>query len=190
MALKPRHERFVRHYLTHLNATRAAVEAGYKTSSAQQAWRLLHRPDVAAAVQAGREALAERTNITAQRVLREYARLAFSDIRRMAEPAPDREGGGDGTPALQLKPLEALSDDDAAAVQELTQRAGTRMKIARIKLHDKERALAALARHLGLFETRPYGDPIARQAMAEDARAVLAARIEALAQRMKEEAAE
>jgi phage terminase small subunit len=76
-----RRDAFVREFLVDLNGTQAAIRAGYSARSASvQAARLLANAKVAAAIEAGKAARAERTGITQERVLQELAVLAFSDI--------------------------------------------------------------------------------------------------------------
>lgn len=84
MELTPKQERFVAEYLIDLNATQAAVRAGYSArTAASQGARLLKQSGVARAVQAAQQARAVRTEITQDRVLQELARIAFFDIRRL-----------------------------------------------------------------------------------------------------------
>ena len=80
--LSPRREAFAAEYLKDLNATRAAIRAGYsaKTASSIGA-RLLADAGVARAVEAGMAARARRTEIDADRVVLELARIAFADPR-------------------------------------------------------------------------------------------------------------
>lgn len=145
--MTPRQERFVEEYLVDFNATQAAIRAGYSAHSANgNAYSLLKRPDVLAAVKRGWARLARRTQVTAERVLQEYAALAFSDLRDVADWGPDG-----------VVPIAAaeLSRDAARAVAEVsdsrTKAGGGNVKV---KLHDKKGALDALARHLGLFVER------------------------------------
>jgi hypothetical protein len=88
------------------------------------------------------EARAARLGITAERVLQEYARLAFSDMSRIVE--------WDDAGKMQAKPSTGLSEDDAPAIAEIVASASTNY-VYRIKLHDKKPVLDALARHLGLL---------------------------------------
>jgi phage terminase small subunit len=115
---------------------------------------------------------AARLGITAERVLQEYARIAFADLRRVVDWGPD---------GLVLKTPEALSDADAAAISEITA-AGAGSKNYRVRLYDKKAALDAIARHLGMFVRSPRpqesGSPMD---LAEDAREVLARRLASLA---------
>jgi len=68
--LTPRQRRFVEEYLIDLNATRAAVRAGYSEKTAnEQGSRLLANVKVAGAVRVGRDRQQQRTEITADWVL-------------------------------------------------------------------------------------------------------------------------
>jgi len=177
-ALTPRQQRFVDEYLIDLDAAHAAMRAHYAYGSAST---LLRRPHVAAAVKRAMAKRAQRTRVSADQVLREYARIAFTDIRRFTDWGPE---------GVRVRPPGELSDDDAAAVAEISVAKGAAG--SKVKLHDKERALFALAKHLGLFEkySRPPGNPEFRLKAAESARAKLRARIEAYAREMENESRE
>jgi phage terminase small subunit len=148
--LQPKQQRFVDEYLVDLNGTQAAIRAGYSPRTAQeQASRLLSNVMVAAAITAGRQAQSDRTGITADRVLQEIARLAFSDIRKLFGP--------DG----RLKPMHELDDDTAAALGcvDVFEKhvAGEEdgppllLQIKQPKFWDKTQNLKLLAQHLGLL---------------------------------------
>ena len=173
--LTPRQQRFVEEYLAHPNAHQAALRAGYKAKWARQTvTNLLRRPEVAEAIRQGMAARAERTRITADRVLLEIARIAFADIGRIADWGPD---------GLTLADKSAITEDDRAAIAEL----GAGSAGPRVRLHNKQRALENIARHLGLFgrtaarfvPPRPVDERPAREVLREK-----------LAQMAREEAAE
>ena len=120
------------------------------------------------------EVCAARLGITRERVLREYGRLAFANLRDIVEW--DAEG-------LEVKPSQDLTDDDAAAVAEIVT-ASDGGKPYRVKLHDKKPALDAIARYLGM--TQPPTQAAAqqvepRQDDGEDPREILARKIARLA---------
>lgn len=74
--LAPKQAAFVREYLLDLNATQAAIRAGYSQRSAKQrACELLQREDVQAAIQA---AMARR-----EQIAEDSAVLVLRDIRRL-----------------------------------------------------------------------------------------------------------
>ena len=79
-ALTPRQQRFVDEYLVDLNATQAAVRAGYsKRTAEQQGPRLLGNVGVAAAIAARMKVRSERLDIQADNVLQAIAKIAFAD---------------------------------------------------------------------------------------------------------------
>jgi len=164
--LTPRQSLFVAEYLIDLNAKQAAIRAGYaKGSAADRGWELLHRcPPVMARLKEAMAERAQRTQIDAERVLKELARLAFADIRNYLTEGKDK--------TLVVRPLAQLSDDDVAALAEI-QAEGDAKTLRRIKLYDKRAALELLARHLGLTGKRsdspppPHSSADARQILRE-----------------------
>src|SRR6185437_2381432 len=80
MALTAKQQRFVQELLLDLNATQAAIRAGYSKRSAQeQGSQMLAHPEIKAAIDAAKIERSERTEIDAQRVLEEIAAMAFYD---------------------------------------------------------------------------------------------------------------
>lgn len=143
MALTPRQQRFVSEYLVDLNATQAAIRAGYSAKTAKaQGSRLLTNVDVQASIAERQQARSRRTEISADRVIAEYARIAFADPRRIMSWGPD---------GVTLLPSASLTADDAAVVAEASQTTSEGGGSIRVKLVDKLGALNALARHLGLL---------------------------------------
>jgi phage terminase small subunit len=147
--LTPKQAAFVEEFACDLNATQAAIRAGYSAKTAkEQATRLLSNVHVAAAIAEGRAARSERTGITADRVLQELARIAFFDVRKAFNP--------DGT----MKPLDQLDDDTAAAIaglelSEIRDEDGSPIGVLKkIKIADKLVALDKLARNLGLLQDK------------------------------------
>jgi len=161
-----RERRFVHEIAIDGDQKKAAIRTGYRAKSAAVAGaRLMARPPVRYAVERQAEARMERVGLTRERVLLEYARIAFGDLGRIATW---------GEEGFALRPPEALEDDDAAAIMALT--AGAGGTGLRVRLHDKGFALEALARYFGLL------DPPAAEGPADDAaRATLMARLLALA---------
>lgn len=145
-ALTARQERFVAEYLVDLNATQAAIRAGYSPKTAQeQASRLLSNVMVAKLVEEKRQNHQQNTGITAERVLREVAGLAFFDVRKLVN--------ADGSP----KAITDLDDETARAIQGIelqTVKDGENdlALVRKYKIADKNAALEKLMKHLGLFE--------------------------------------
>jgi len=160
--LSDRDRQFVNEYLVDFNAAKAAKRAGH-TGQKSKGWQIKRRKAITAAIEQAIADRSKRTQITADRVLREYARIAFADIRSFAK-------GQQGV--TDLKSVATLTDDEAAAVVELN---GTPGKGLKVKLHDKKRALDALARHLGLF-TKGQDEAESPSAAAERIRELIRAR--------------
>jgi len=183
-ALTPKQQRFIAEYLATSNARQAAIKAGYSArSGAKTACAMLKesRP-VQRAIREAIDARERRTEISVERVLKEYARIAFADIRnfiKIKDGEKDDEKG-----VVTLKPLAELSEDDAAAVAEL-QGPGPRGGAPRLRLHDKRAALDVIARHLGLLPKgqaqREEGERDGAYGPKLPAREILRRRIDALA---------
>ena len=153
--LTDKQKRFVAEYLVDLNATQAAIRAGYSQNTARAiGCENLTKPDIQQAIQEERAKLSKRTEITQERVLQEYARIAFFDPRKMF----DKEGN----------PLNVneLDDDTAAAVaglevvREFDEDTGVTSFTKKYKITNKLGALDSIAKHLGMFEggARGIGD--------------------------------
>ena len=141
--LTPRQQRFVEEYLVDPNGHQAALRAGYAPRGARQTvTKLLKHPEIAAAIRRGMEARAERLRVHADKVVAEFARIAFADIGNLVEWGPD---------GVTLRPKSALSPDDRAAIAEIAAGSGPYGAGPRLRLHSKHRALDAIARHLGLY---------------------------------------
>ena len=146
--------RFIEEYLVDLNATQAAIRAGYsKKTATVMGSENLRKPYIAAAIQEAQAKLGERTKVTQERVIAEYAKLAFLNPKAFFNEDGD------------LIAIHELPDDVAAAVagmdvSEIKEGAYPIGSLKKIKFADKNRALDSLGRHLGLFidKTEITGD--------------------------------
>lgn len=143
--------RFVEEYLVDLNATQAAIRAGYSAKRADAiGYENLRKPEIQAAIEEARQRLSEKTEITAERVRNELARIAFADIRNLFSWDEER---------ACYVPSRELTDDEAAAVSSVkaktrhfTTEMGTETTIElELKTYDKLGALDKLGKHLGMF---------------------------------------
>lgn len=148
MALRDKQRAFVDEYLIDLNATQAAIRAGYSQKTAQeQGARLLSKAIVQAALSERMKDREIRTEITQDRVLQEIARVAFFDPRKLFND--------DGSP----KRLIDLDDDSAAVVAGLdvatigNAEVGVG-QITKYKIADKMKALDQCMSHLGIGKTK------------------------------------
>lgn len=166
MALTGRQQVFVREYLMDLNATQAAIRAGYSERTAeQQGSRLLKNVEVAAAITAAQAERAERTEIAADQVLRRWWALANADPNELMQvrrvPCPQCETVVDPNPDCTECHGEGVASVWFADTRKL--KGGARLLYAgvkttrdgmEIKTHDQMRALEYVARHLGMFVDR------------------------------------
>lgn len=115
MKLTPKQARFVEEYLVDLNATQAAIRAGYSVKSAAiQGHENLRKPNIQAAIIAAREERTKRTEITQDYVLKTIR----DTIERCAQAAPvlDKKGKpvmietpeGDTTAAYEFDSMAVL----------------------------------------------------------------------------------
>lgn len=174
--LTDKQARFVDEYLIDLNATQAAIRAGYSQKTAEQlGYQLLQKPAVAEEIEARREKLAQKAGITVERIVTELAKIGFSDIRRAIKwnghlvKEEDNPDGGEvlviketRTNLVALVDSDDLDDDTAAAVSQISQNAQGGVTL---KMHDKRAALVDLGKHLGMFVEKhehsgPGGKPI------------------------------
>ena len=148
--------RFVEEFLIDLNATQAAIRAGYSAKTAEQgAAQLLSNIKVSSAVLLAIEERSKRTGVTQDMVLNELVRIGFTDIRKAVRwgkspidtKSENANTNGLGIYPVELVPSEEISDDLAASISEvsLTQTG------VKIKMYDKLAALDKIGKHLGMF---------------------------------------
>ena len=148
--LTEKQKRFCDEYLVDLNGTQAAIRAGYsKRTAMEQSYQLLQKTSVQQFLNEKRNKLADKLEISQERVLKEYARIAFFDIRKVYS----------ATNALM--PINDMDDDAAAClagveVDEIHEGFGENRQLightVKVKLANKISALDSLGKHLGLFE--------------------------------------
>ena len=137
---------FVAEYLVDLNATQAAIRAGYSERTAYRIGaELLHKTSVAEAIAAGQAKRAQRVEITADRVVSELAKIAFADPRDLMEWGPD---------GVKLKASADLTEEQAASVAEVSETTTKDGGSLKLKKHDKVKALELLGRHMGMFKDK------------------------------------
>lgn len=166
-----RRENFARFYVQTKDIDRAAARAGY---APQSGYALLREPEVRDRVAEISETQLQAADITAQRVMLELGRIAFSDIRRVFRD--------DGT----LIPVHEMDDDAAASIQgiehETHVKVGrkvmnlatgemepeiTQVRVARIKRANKDGALQTLAKHFKLIGDEGDGVNALANALAD-----------------------
>lgn len=139
--LTAKQQRFCDEYLIDLNATQAAIRAGYSPNTAmEQGHQLLQKTSVSGAIEAALAERSRRTGVNADRVVRELAKIAFLN------PADVVDSYG------RIK--ENASPDDLACIQGIKYEETDSGVKREIKFCSKEKALELLGKHLGIYTDR------------------------------------
>lgn len=151
--------KFCLEYIKDFNATQAAIRAGYaKKSASVHASRMLSNANIQAYIQELAQKIEQRAEITLAKVLKEFGRIAFTDVRKLFND--------DGT----LKDIQSLDPDLAAAISSVEvfeefSGTGDKRKLVgytkKIKFWDKKGSLDSIGKYLGMFKELHVhsGDP-------------------------------
>lgn len=135
-------KRFVEEYLIDLNATQAAIRAGYSPATAKEiGCENLTKPNISAAISQAMAERSRRTGINQDRVLQELARIGFAKITDVVDPDTARIRSD-------------ASDDDLACIQSIKIKPNEFGTEREVKLYDKKSALVDIGKHLGLFKDK------------------------------------
>lgn len=157
MALTEKQKRFVAEYLVDLNATQAAIRAGYSENTAFIiGHENLNKPKIAEEIQKAIKEREERTHITQDMVLKELAAIAFS----RATDFVCIKGG-----IVSFTETEELTDTQQQAISFIEKGANG----IKLRLHDKVRALEQLGKHLGMFDGNNTPEKTANQTESHNA---------------------
>lgn len=137
-------KQFVEEYLIDLNATQAAIRAGYSPGSAADIGsENLRKPDIRACIDKAMAERSKRTGINQDRILMELAKIALVSPEKVVnfEDATVREN--------------AVTEDIAAVasvkVKQFPTKDGDGIE-REIRFHDKIKALELLGKHLGMYQ--------------------------------------
>lgn len=145
--LNKKQKRFVEEYLIDLNATQAAIRAGYKKSeyTDTNANKLLENTRVAEEIEKAMAERSRRTGINQDRVLQEIAKLAFVNIADVVDVKTGAVKAG-------------ATKDDLACIQSIkykTSETSNGFSVEReVKIADKKANLELLGRHLGMWKDK------------------------------------
>lgn len=174
--LTPRRQKFIALALLYGHEKgghmRAFAEAGYKIEGSNHpdimCAKLLKHPDVAAALAAARGDMAEKFSISQDRVLRELALIAFSDIKHYS-----MSDSGE---------LEVDADEDisphvtraVSSVEYTTTTEGERVtRKMKLRLWDKNAGLTLLMKYLGMLVDRSVNTNITAKMTMDEARKLI-----------------
>lgn len=137
---------FCDEYLIDLNATQAAIRAGYSSKTAnEQGNRLLAKVSIRAYIDKSIAERSKRTGINQDRVIRELARIAFinpTDIINVDEATLRENATEDDTAAIASVRVKNIPTKEGMGTER------------EIKLADKLKALELLGKHLGMFKDK------------------------------------
>ena len=145
--LTPKQRRFIDEYLIDLNATQAAIRAGYSEKTAYSiGLQNLKKLEIQAEIQKRRNRLQNKLEITQERVLQELAAIAFANGADYAKVV-----NSGLLPTVEMIPTDELPPEKLPAI------AGIKANQygVEVKLHDKVKALELLGKYLGTFDGGP-----------------------------------
>jgi phage terminase small subunit len=136
--MTPKQQRFVDEYLIDLNATQAAIRAGYSADTAHSiGHENLSKPEIVERIAERRAELAAKAGVTQERIVAEFCRMGFYDPASIA-----------GQPMRGPQDIPSLPEEVRRAIVGWGwDKAGN----FTLKLADKNAALTNLGRHLGMF---------------------------------------
>lgn len=145
-------KRFAEEYMLDLNAYQAAMRAGFAETTARVAAAWIKpdkpkKPGLRAYLDMLMLERRERTNISADRVVEELAKVAFASIGNIVDFH---------TGAV----LEEAPEQDKAAIASIRKKKGEGNEME-VKMYDKARALELLGKHLGMFTDKVQVNTIA-----------------------------
>lgn len=148
--LNEKQKRFADEYLIDLNATQAAIRAGYSPrSAAEQASRLLKNAKVRAYIDERMAELSRRTGVNQERILRELARIAFvnaPDLINMADATVREDATVDDMAAIASVRVKIIPTENGQGIER------------EIRLADKIRALDLLGKRFAMWTERQQID--------------------------------
>lgn len=141
-----RQKRFIAEYLIDLNATQAAIRAGYSVKTAGSIGdENLKKPEINSAIAKEMAKRSKRTGVNQDRVVLELAKIAFvnaSDVIDANTATVKDDATADDTAAIQSIKVKVFPTKDGEGVER------------EIKLGDKLKALELLGKHLGMWNDK------------------------------------
>ncbi|HWR18730.1 MAG TPA: terminase small subunit [Clostridia bacterium] len=144
--LTPKMAAFAEEYLIDLNQTQAAIRAGYAPKHAAKiASELMQKPAVRDTVAQAMAARSARTGVNADRVVRELARVAFSQpgkVIRFEDATIIDDASEDDLAAIASVKVKTIPTEDGEGIER------------EVRMADKVKGLELLGRHLGMFNDK------------------------------------
>lgn len=145
--LTEKQQRFIDEYLIDLNATQAAIRAGYSVKTArEQASQNLTKLNIQQAISEKMAERSKRTGVNQDRIVLELAKIAFVNAADVidSDDATIKAGAtADDTAAIQSVKVKVIPTKEGEGVER------------EIRLNDKLKALELLGKHLGMWNDKP-----------------------------------
>lgn len=146
--LTDKQSRFCDEYMIDLNATQAAIRAGYSENTAKEiGCENLTKPNIQERIQELQKEVQERNKISADMVVNELAKIGFMTIDEIF----DEDGDIKGVHSLSDKAKAAVSSVKVVSKTYGKEDNETTEVTKEVKLWDKGKALVELGKHLGIF---------------------------------------
>ena len=137
--LTPKQQRFCDEYLIDMNATRAALRAGYTQATAMNG-QLMEMPKIQAYLKERTAQAAQKLQVRHETLLGELMKVAFANMGDYF--------GDDG----RVKPMQDIVDDKKSAIWSLKVSEGKYGTTLQLRLHNKLAALEKIAKHIKFYE--------------------------------------
>lgn len=143
--LNPKQRRFVEEYLIDLNATQAAIRAGYSPKTATAiASENLSKPSISAAIACAMAERSKRTGITQDRILEELAKVAFIKLTDIVDDTGKIKAGATDEDRACIESIKYKRTDTDTGYSEERE----------VKASSKLKAIELLMRHTGMLDSR------------------------------------
>mgnify|MGYP001085254569 FL=1 len=144
--LTEKQKRFVDEYLIDLNATQAAIRAGYSVRTAKDiGCENLAKPNIQQKISEKMAERSKRTGVNQDRIVLELAKIAFVNAADVidSDDATIKAGAtDDDTAAIQSVKVKVIPTKEGEGVER------------EIRLNDKLKALELLGKHLGMWNDK------------------------------------
>lgn len=139
-------KKFIDEYLIDLNATQAAIRAGYSPETARSIGsENLTKPDIRARIDKSMAVRSKRTGINQDRIIMELARIGLinpNNLINFNEATVKEDAAADDLAAIASVKVKIIPLEEGEIVER------------EIKMYDKIKALELCGKHLGMFKDK------------------------------------
>ena len=144
--MKKKQKKFVEEYLIDLNATQAAIRAGYSPDTAGSIGsENLKKPEIRVRIEKAMAERSKRTGINQDRIIEELAKIALLNPKNLInfeEATVKEEATEEDLAAISSIRVKCFPTKDGEGIER------------EVKMYDKAKALELLGRHLGMFKDK------------------------------------